>query len=381
MGDSSVIDRKVAENIEDLKQMKKTVELSKSILDATNDYMQKYNFVGNSENYYLPDNSFINKVLDSKKGIPISLSLMYLCILSRLGVHCEPINFPRHFLLRWLEHPELSSTEMYTYIDVYNRGKRLNSFQARQLIGSELLNSDNIFLVATPIDAGKRMLRNLISIGASHSNNTRDSSYSLLRSALEFMLLINDEEVPDYSFMLSRVYLQLNINHQEIEKLLGGYAQTPGLSQQVEYLLETCQMQKEEERFEMKDITPKRRNEAFPCGDVRYHVGMVAEHKKYHYKCVIYGWDSRCTASRRWIQEMGVDRLARKDKQPFYNVLVEDGSNRYAADENLTRCEPEEIPHSEVGKSFKEFLPSYGYVSNTELRTEYPDDLKEQGEK
>ena len=32
---------------------------------------------------------------------------------------------------------------------------------------------------------------------------------------------------------------------------------------------------------------------------------------------------------------MGVDRLPRKDKQPFYNVLVEDGSIRYAADENL----------------------------------------------
>ena len=36
-----------------------------------------------------------------------------------------------------------------------------------------------------------------------------------------------------------------------------------------------------------------------------------------------------------WISQMGVDRLARKDRQPFYNVLVEDGSIRYAADENL----------------------------------------------
>ena len=34
---------------------------------------------------------------------------------------------------------------------------------------------------------------------------------------------------------------------------------------------------------------------------------------------------------------MGVDRLPRKDKQPFYNVLVDDGSVRYAADENLVK--------------------------------------------
>jgi len=33
-----------------------------------------------------------------------------------------------------------------------------------------------------------------------------------------------------------------------------------------------------------------------------------------------------------------VDRLPRKDNQPFYNVLVDDGSDRYAADENLVRA-------------------------------------------
>ena len=32
---------------------------------------------------------------------------------------------------------------------------------------------------------------------------------------------------------------------------------------------------------------------------------------------------------------MGVDKLERQDKQPFYNVLVGDGSQRYAAQENL----------------------------------------------
>lgn len=50
-------------------------------------------------------------------------------------------------------------------------------------------------------------------VGASHSNNMRDSSYSLLRSTLELMVRISSPEVPDFAFMLSRVYLQLNINH------------------------------------------------------------------------------------------------------------------------------------------------------------------------
>ena len=48
--------------------------------------------------------------------------------------------------------------------------------------------------------------------------------------------------------------------------------------------------------------------------------------------CVIFGWDSTCMMSREWIFQMGVHTLPRKEKQPFYNVLVEDGSIRYAAD-------------------------------------------------
>lgn len=52
---------------------------------------------------------------------------------------------------------------------------------------------------------------------------------------------------------------------------------------------------------------------------------------RYFYTCVIYGWDSTCQASNSWIYQMGVNHLRDKQYQPFYNVLVEDGSIRYAA--------------------------------------------------
>ena len=64
-------------------------------------------------------------------------------------------------------------------------------------------------------------------------------------------------------------------------------------------------------------------------------MGQVCRHAKYNYTCVIHGWDPVCTASASWISHMGVDKLPLKDKQPFYNVLVADGSQRYAAQENL----------------------------------------------
>ena len=71
------------------------------LLAATNHIMyQQEEFSGNSDDYYNPNNSYINKVLEKKQGIPITLCLLYSCVLKRLGVILTPVNFPGHFLLR-----------------------------------------------------------------------------------------------------------------------------------------------------------------------------------------------------------------------------------------------------------------------------------------
>ena len=70
---------------------------------------------------------------------------------------------------------------------------------------------------------------------------------------------------------------------------------------------------------------------------------------------------------------MGVDKLERKDKQPFYNVLVSDGSNRYAAQENLQPLtRPVVVTHQEIGKYFVEFDAEAGYKANKQCSDEYP---------
>ena len=71
---------------------------------------------------------------------------------------------------------------------------------------------------------------------------------------------------------------------------------------------------------------------------------------------------------------MGVNFLFNRDMQPFYNVLVDDGSSRYAAQENLeVISKPTEISHSEVGRYFQKFDGRW-YEPNDEKRAEYPDD-------
>lgn len=56
---------------------------------------------------------------------------------------------------------------------------------------------------------------------------------------------------------------------------------------------------------------------------------------RYHYGCVIYGWDPVCEMDESWIQRMGVDQSPGGRNQPFYNVLGDDGSQRYAARSKL----------------------------------------------
>ena len=72
-----------------------------SCIRALNAYLfEEQGFVGNRERYEDPRNSCLNEVLDRRTGIPITLSLVYMEIARRAGLHIDGINFPGHFLVR-----------------------------------------------------------------------------------------------------------------------------------------------------------------------------------------------------------------------------------------------------------------------------------------
>lgn len=55
--------------------------------------------------------------------------------------------------------------------------------------------------------------------------------------------------------------------------------------------------------------------------NVKFKIGQLFQHKRYHYEGVITGWNVTCEAGDEWIQNMGVDRLPMGRNQAFYNVL------------------------------------------------------------
>ena len=54
---------------------------------------------------------------------------------------------------------------------------------------------------------------------------------------------------------------------------------------------------------------------------VRYMVGQVFRHRRYHYKAIITGWDSEFEAGEQWMRRMDIDQLQAGQHQSFYHVL------------------------------------------------------------
>lgn len=73
-------------------------------------------FRGNAENYTDPLNSFLPEVLTRKKGLPITLGIVYLLVAQRIGLELEPVGLPGHFMVGcYAEHTPF-------FIDAFEQG-------------------------------------------------------------------------------------------------------------------------------------------------------------------------------------------------------------------------------------------------------------------
>ena len=72
-------------------------------------------YKGNSDDYNNPRNSYLNRVLERKQGIPITLALVYVEVGRRLSIPLVGVGLPGHFLVRHREFDGL-------FVDPFNRG-------------------------------------------------------------------------------------------------------------------------------------------------------------------------------------------------------------------------------------------------------------------
>ncbi len=91
-------------------QAKNHVELGQTAeeigRDLCNFLYREAAYSGDHGDYYNPDNSYLDRVLQRRKGIPITLALVYISVGKQLGLQIEPVGFPGHFLVKLVGNDE-----------------------------------------------------------------------------------------------------------------------------------------------------------------------------------------------------------------------------------------------------------------------------------
>jgi regulator of sirC expression with transglutaminase-like and TPR domain len=88
-------------------------------------------FHPNINDYYNPINNYLNIVLEKKIGIPITLSIIYIHLASFLNFELEPVNFPSHFLVKYILDKDSNE---YIIIDPFNKGRIMDDYILQDLL-------------------------------------------------------------------------------------------------------------------------------------------------------------------------------------------------------------------------------------------------------
>jgi regulator of sirC expression with transglutaminase-like and TPR domain len=160
-------DLKIDDYLTQLDRLAQAVELRMGdeknpyrIIAALNTVLFKeQGFQGNRSEYYDPKNSFLNDVIIRKKGIPISLSVIYMEVARRVGLSLEGVGFPGHFLVKY------DDGDIEILIDVFNDGEvrareDLNQM-LQQLYRGQVSYQPGFVTALGKRDILRRMLNNL----------------------------------------------------------------------------------------------------------------------------------------------------------------------------------------------------------------------------
>lgn len=122
------------------------------------------NFSGNYSNYFAPQNNYVNKVLETHKGNPISLGIIYLALAKFLELPIYGINLPKHFILAYRNlFAKKREDSILFYINPYNKGAILSKSEIENFLDQQQIKyEDSYFYPCNNYDIIERLLHNLI---------------------------------------------------------------------------------------------------------------------------------------------------------------------------------------------------------------------------
>jgi regulator of sirC expression with transglutaminase-like and TPR domain len=144
---------------------------------------------GNEEDYYDPRNSFLNDVIDRRLGLPISLSVIFLEIASRIGLPAEGVGLPGHFVVA------IRGPGLRLFLDPYHGGMLVTPDEMSRLVSEVTgyagpLRAEWLVPMSTESILA-RMLLNLLSL------SLQQQSWPQALAVVEHLHILQPD-VPDY---------------------------------------------------------------------------------------------------------------------------------------------------------------------------------------
>jgi regulator of sirC expression with transglutaminase-like and TPR domain len=187
-------------------------------------FFQELGFSGNVNDYYAPDNSYLHRVLATRRGIPISLALIYVEIAQQIGLEARGVSFPGHFLVK------LRMPQGEVVIDPFNGrslsredlDERIAPYRRRHGLTGDAEVPLGLFLqAATGREVVARMLRNLKEI-----HRGGEDWPALLAVMQRLVLLLPD----DWEERRDRGLVRAELGHTEgaLQDLVAYLEHSPG---------------------------------------------------------------------------------------------------------------------------------------------------------
>lgn len=151
-----------------------------------------HGFSANTTNYHAPQNSYINNVLETKKGNPVSLSIIYAVIAQDLRIPIYGVNLPEHFILAYVDNsPGFSldsdnADRVLFYINPFSRGAPVNKKEIDAFLRQQRLeHKPEFFTPCSNLMIVRRLMNNLIMSYEKLGYPTKVDELRQLRDALD----------------------------------------------------------------------------------------------------------------------------------------------------------------------------------------------------
>lgn len=179
---------------------------------------EAHSYQGDEKTYDDIQNANIIRVIERRKGLPVSLGILYIILARSMGWACEGLSFPGHFIIRFEKDSER------IILDPFKEGRELNAAELRQLlksiVGKNAELSHNYYNAVSNREILLRLENNL------KKRLIDDEEYALAIRVAEAIEAFSPQEYRTY-LDKGVLYAKLGQNQQAITALEGYIARTP----------------------------------------------------------------------------------------------------------------------------------------------------------